>query len=251
MGIIICKKHGYQGFYEICGHLHDKYRQNIYREYFNFSVSEWHKILVCDECWKTHNLDRFQKYPKISFDEFIESKEAQAKQIADEWKTVYESINRRGICTQCLAELEIKNAREKGKAEPFPVFEKTLTRKHKKKIREIENLLISNLGLERFSLNSRHAAENLYAQPKNSPAVFVRAGAFTYPLHISIHSVASEIQQNEIIEFTEKVFEKEEYNQLKITFRGNNIYGKKSLPDDNFSYSVSQGEILREVYLNC
>lgn len=253
MGIILCQKHGRQGFYEVCEHIDDKYKQDIYSHHRNFRLGSFYGIRICDECWKTHDLDNFQEFSEIDMEEFLDLPDEIAKKTEDKWNKVYDSINRCCWCIQCIAEVQIKQARRNGELEPFPVFEKTLNLEYRDKIAELENLLIETFKFQkyRFSNQPHYKAADCSLIHKDRPAIYISAGSVTYPLKISIHSIAAIVQQDEIIEFVREVFETEVYNQVKIEFQDDDSWAEFQSTDGILHYRSRQGEILREVFLNC
>lgn len=243
MGIILCKKHGKQGFSEVCGHIDTEYKQDICNKHRVFGLAEMFEMLVCNECWKHHNLDRFQTFSEMTENEFFDLEEERANQIVKEWSDVYNNVNRRGWCLQCVAEIKVKQARKNGEPDPFRVFEKTLTQLDQEKLDELERNLIAN-----FEFQKSIYWETSY---QSRPAISVRAGAYNYPLNIQIYYVISENEQDSIINFVSKFLSQTELNQAKIIF----VESENWIATENqfglFNYQRGEENILREVNLNC
>lgn len=108
MGIMLCKKHGRQGFSEVCGHIDAEYRQGIYREHREFCIGEFYGILICEECWKRVDVDKFQPYLEMSQDEFLDLDDEEVKPIEDEWSEIYNSVSRQIWCLKCISEITTK-----------------------------------------------------------------------------------------------------------------------------------------------
>jgi hypothetical protein len=243
MGIISCKKHGLQGFEEVCEHIDAEYKSVFFRKHNDFSLAELYGIYVCDECWAKHNLDRFQPFSTITSDEFLDMDEEKADSIEQSWSEIYNAVNRKMWCCQCIAEIEIKYARNNGKSDPFPVYEKTLTQLHQEEIDEIENSLIANFEFQ------KSVSPHNYDQ--NDLAVFFNAGAYTCPLTIQIYYILSKEKQERIIEFLNNALNRTELNQAKIIFlEAENWIETKN---EHIIRSVHRGEeiILRDLSLNC
>jgi hypothetical protein len=252
MGIIVCEKHGDQGFYEVCGHIDEEYKRNIYHKYRRFNLSVLGGPLVCDECWRIYNLDRFQDFSKMTEEKFFDLDEGMAKQFEDEWDKVYNLIDRRCWCVQCVAEIQVRQERKNNEPDPFRVFENTLTSNHQNEVKKIENRLIDELGIQKYSFSYEHfETPDCSSKHIDSPALFVNFGAFTYPMTISIHAVISEMQQNKIIEQINKTFESVACNQVKIEFYAEDIWTASKACDKTIHYKSSRGSLLKEVYLNC
>lgn len=241
MGITLCKKHGQQGFFEVCGHIYQEYENDIYRSNRRFELGEFYFIEVCEKCWQKHNLDRFDHFAEISDDELLDMDQEKAKAIDDEWRKVYDSVNRRGLCVQCIAEVKVKQAKRNNEPIPFPIFEKTLTENQSDLVEKLKKNLLENFHFQKSA--------RCFIPYENFPAVFVRTGAFTYPLSVKIYYILSETEQNEIVEFVKTFLEQTELNQAKIQFWEAESWIKT---ETEFGFS-HQGEekLLREVYLNC
>lgn len=242
MGIILCKKHGRQGFKEVCEHIHQEYKNDIYYKNRKFELGELYFIEVCEDCWQKHNLDKFRHFAEVPFDELLDMDEEKANLMEDEWTKIYNSINRRGLCIQCIAEVKVKQARRNNEPLPFPVFEKTLTENQRELVEELEKNLLETFHFQKSARCITHY--------ENFPAVFVRTGGFTYPLSIKIYYILAEQEQNEIIEFVKTFLQQTDLNQAKIQFWEAESWIKNKT-ELGFSYHQGEEKLLREVYLNC
>lgn len=231
MGRIICEKHGKQGFREVCEHIHYEYLQNIYREHSEFILGEFYTITVCELCWKNQDLERFQNFAEISFDDFLDLEEEKAKPMEDKWSQVYNSVNRRAWCVQCIAEVCVNSARKKGEPDPFPVFDNTLSANQQDRIDMLEKDLTDHFKIPSSSLSTM-------------------SGAFTYPLTLTIYNCVDEKEQNDIVNFVGKFLEQTSLNQAKINFFEEKVWitTKTQL---GFHHQRGEEKLLREVNLNC
>lgn len=253
MGLTRCKKHGLQGFREVCEHIHEEYSQNIYQPHLDFELAEFYSITLCDKCWKLYDLDRFKKFAELTFDEFLDMEEEKAKPMEDEWSKVYNAVNRRAWCVQCISEIHINHARKNGEPLSFPIFEKTLTFANQSEIEELKQKLIEKFNFQNQSYSPipHTASPNCEPRHQSSPRIFITAGALTYPMTVSIYSIIFEDKQNEIADFIEYFFKSKEFNQVKIEFYGHSVWKEVESSDRILHYDSHQNQLLREVNLNC
>lgn len=243
MGIILCEKHGRQGFYIYCEHIDAEFKRDIYHEYRHSALSGMPGIIVCDECWKTHDLDRFREFEEMPLDDFSALADETVKSVEDEWNKAYNSINTHPWCNECVAEVIIKDARRKNETLPFRIFERTLTQNQSETIEELEEKLKDNFNFEKSVFWK--------TQFQDRASIFVRAGAFSYPLQIQIYYIIDENKQNEIIRFVEDFLQDAELNQAKVEFWEveNWIATENRFGLNN--YHRGEEKLLREVFLNC
>lgn len=244
MTLIRCKKHGLLSFYEVCEHIDEEYKSGIYQEHSMFYLAEMYGILVCNKCWQKHSLDNFQRISEMTNDEYFDLDDEEANQLESGWSKVYNSVNRQVWCVGYVAEIQIKQARLKGEADPFIVYEKTLNSNQQAKIDELEKNLADNFQLQESLFLKK------FFQP-NRPALFLEAGGLRCPLTITIYYVKKENEQNEIIQSVEKILQQIEDNQAKIQFfeAENLIITQNQLGGENCERGKEN--LLREVYLNC
>ena len=243
MGLILCKKHGKQGFYEVCGHIDAEYKQDIYRKHRNFCIGELLGILVCEKCWEKHSLDRFQLYLDMSFDEFLNLDNEKADLIGEEWDEVYCAVGRQGWCIECVAEIIVRQARKNGEPDPFPIYEKTFTQLYQERVDELKKSLTDN-----FLFQKSIYWESYF---QNCPAIFLQSGSFTRPLTIQIYYVTSEIEQNPIIKFIDKFLSQTELNQAKIVFLESENWIRTDNSTGTVSFHRGEEKVLKTVFLNC
>ena len=243
MGVVICRKHGQQGFDEVCEHIDDEYKKGIYQEHNEFWQSEMYCMLVCDECWRFYDLDRFREMSKMPLDEFLDLDDEKIKPVEDEWREIYDSVNPRLWCVQCVAEIQVKQARRNNESDPFPVYDKTLMANQKRMIGRLKRRLSRKLRFRKpkFKRNFYYYGNTLFISP----------GACTYPLTIKIYYVISPNEQNKFIKFIEKILKSTKLNQAKIIFYEKENW--ENIKDENgVTGGVARREkILNEVYLNC
>jgi len=245
MGITYCKKHGRQGFDQVCEHIDAKFKEGIF-SLETHRLNFWEIILVCDNCWRDYDIEKFENHPELKGKSFfdIDDEFDENSSIYKEYGNVQQKLNEnlRGWCLQCIKEVEVKTTRRKGKVEPFPVFEKTLTVTQQETVDRLFEELIKNFQFQ----NSVYWK----AQFQNRPAVSVSAGAFTYPLTITIYYVISEGEQNQIIEFVKNFLLQTEFNQIKIIFYEAEIWASEKNQFGLLNWHRGEESILREVHLN-
>ena len=208
MGITICKKHGRQGFDQICEHIETKFKEGIYPEAYRLKF--WEIILICEVCWKNYDIEKFESHPELKGKSYfdIDDEFDENSPIFKEYVEVQQRLNKnlRGWCLQCISEVKVKTARRRGENDPFLVFENTLTVIQQ----EIVNKLYEELT-EKFQFQ-----DSIYwkSQFQNRPAISINTGAFTYPLTITIYYIVSDDEQNQIIEFIKNFLLQTEFNQF-------------------------------------
>jgi len=236
MTLVQCNKHGLSGLVETCKHVDEELNKGIIRE-FN-EIKLWGYMLVCDTCWKQHDLESFEKHPEIIGKDMFDIEEENPT--IDEYFQIYDKIQRVVWCSECLAQIKVKQARNNGEGAPFPVYERTLNSNNGEEIEKLHNLLTENFYFKESIVKN------------DSFAVFVLAGGYTHPLTIKIYYVSSEIEQKRITQFVDDLFRKKELNQVKIKFLEAEIWTTWS----NHEAGISGGKrgkekLLKEVLLNC
>ena len=243
MGIILCQKHGRQGFYLYCEHIDAEFKQDIYHKYRDFALSELPGIIVCDKCWTAHNLDRFQKFIEMPLDEFLDLDDEITKPVEVEWDKIYNSVNPSPWCGECVAEVMVQDARRKNEPPLFQAFESTLTQKQKETVDELEQKLKDN-----FIFQKSVVWETRF---QDRASVFVSAGAYSYPLTIQIYYKTDENEQNKIVQFVDDFLQKTKLNQAKIEFWEAENWIATENRFGLHNYHRGEEKLLREVYLNC
>ena len=244
MCITICKKHGRQGFDQVCEHIDAKFKDEIYPKMHRLEF--WGMILVCDDCWGNYDINKFENNPEIKGKNYfdIDSELDENSRVFKEYVEFQQALNKNlfGWCLQCIKVIKVKTARRKGEADPFPTFEKTLTVVQQEIVNKLYEKLMKNFQFQ----------NSVYWKPQlqDRPAISVSAGAFTYPLTITIYYVVSENEQNRIIEFVKKFLSRIEFNQGKIIFFETENWTSEKNQFGLLNWYRGEEKILREVHLN-
>ena len=103
MGICICKKHGHQGFREMCGHV---YRDLQNKQYPEHKLLSPFNIMLCPNCWDKLKADRMPNVDMEDLD-FLASEQGD---IADKiFSEIYDQItDRKLMCIKCILEIRHK-----------------------------------------------------------------------------------------------------------------------------------------------
>jgi ribosomal protein S17E len=245
MGIILCKRHGKQGFEQVCKHIDADLKAEVCLK--SKRLDFWGNILVCDECWKNYEIEKFEEHPELKGKDYfdIDDEFDENSYIFQEYCKVYDKLNENmgGWCLQCMAEIKIKNARRNNKPDPFRVFEKTLTHAQKDVVEKLEEELTGKFQFQKSVVWE--------TQFQNRPAVFIQAGAFSYPLTIKIYYVIDECKQDKIIHFVEKFLQQTELSQAKIEFWEAENWIATENQFGLYNYRRGEEKLLREEMLNC
>ena len=246
MGITICSKHGRQGFREMCEHVDAEFTQGNYKQFR--SLVFWLDMLVCDRCWEKYNLERYENHPDIVGNFFYEIEEDSP--ITKDYENIYNEMQRRIWCWQCIAEVQVSTARKNKEPDPFPVYEKTLNENQQDVINEFYKFLTTHFQFQQSTTQHFLTLKDLFL--RNPLAVYIRAGAYTYPLTLTIYYVVSEIEQEKIIQIVNEFFHNKELNQVKLEFYEAEIWDTISGINTEAS-GVRKGneKLCNEVYLNC
>ena len=101
MGAVLCDKHGQQGFYEMCEHVHDSLNQGIYPEMKEITLLN---TLVCPDCYEKLKMGRI---PEMTLNELIELDDKTGKEIDTLATDIYNRIPvRKAMCIKCVAEIK-------------------------------------------------------------------------------------------------------------------------------------------------
>lgn len=201
MGRVKCKKHGSQGFYEVCNHIRESLNNGIYPNFIKANIVN---VLVCNECYNKYKGDEIKEF---EIEEIIDLPEAQVRKIEIQFDEIYNSIKRSIVCSACMWELEINHSRRSGKEDPFNAYDKTLLYENKNRIKELGNSLRATFefGRSKHPLVDTDLLSLIYGTIKN-------------PFHIKIYEKTKLEEINEIRSFISSYFEGEELYQRKITF---------------------------------
>src|SRR4051812_3855449 len=107
MGLLICKKHGDQGFYHLCEHTFLNFKKD---DYAKTHTLHFRGALVCDDCWKTFEIEKLENHPDIKGKRYFairpEKMVDEKSLIYQEYKKVLEKLNFESNiwCWQCAKE---------------------------------------------------------------------------------------------------------------------------------------------------
>lgn len=233
MGMVLCKKHGGQGFFEICEHIKQDLANDIYPEMFPFPIFN---VKVCKACYDRVGSNQL---PNISLIDLIYDSEMDDDQLDEIEKKAtkkYRALNRVMLCTLCDKEKNIELARKNGKKDPFKAFENTLTYREKHIVDELKAYLLQNFIFEQSIVNT------------DVKALFISLGDISKPLLIKTYYVVEERKQEELLGFIHTFFESIEKTQCKIQFLEKEVWietkGEKST-----SYSRGEEKVIKEVLM--
>jgi hypothetical protein len=215
MGIIACEVHGRQGFVEVCAHVGAALRGGTV-----LHRSRVLEVDVCDDCWQRHDLGRFTSE---TFFEWSAAAEAQYGILNDGSEC---------HCVECVAVVELASARDQGRPDPFPAYERTLT-------------FLQLDIVERLNDELLHAFD--FRQSVVMPgrrALWVEYGSLTRPLTITIYYVTARESQEAILQFLAGFFEDLPKRQYRVRFYRSESWNQS--PSNPRSWSRGPEELLRE-----
>ena len=193
---IDCPKHGMQTYESVCGHLKKSFDQGMLPQFHRMEglLPTW----VCKNCMEEESI---RLYAQVTYEdlEALDSLPAnQADQLVDDFSKTYKKLERSAICEECIAEYNLRKARQENQDPPFKPYENTLTFLNRDKVNELKELLSTTFGFESV------------LQPDigmRFPCLKVEYGAITYPLTIKIFRITKHEEQQEILEFIERFYE--------------------------------------------
>ena len=99
MGLIICKIHGDQFFYECCEHIYKDFKSGKILP--NESINILNDLKVCETCYAKYSFPEISEY---KLHEVLELDDKSGYQLEKKVFKKYELINRRSICVKCYEE---------------------------------------------------------------------------------------------------------------------------------------------------
>ena len=208
-----CKTHGSAIPLGICPHVAEEIDNKRYGQFYKVHALDiW--LLICEDCLHRYHLEPLHAISaKLSdrvspFTLVQDSKYIKAFEHHEQFGDIDEFQNKLTYrCEQCIAVVQVEQARRNGEDDPFPVYEKTLNSHHTE---VIEALRIQTMENFRSIIN--------VAKSVSSYAVEAEPGTLFYPLTIRINWVATEDQQKQIVSFIDAFMQSQELNQAKILF---------------------------------
>jgi hypothetical protein len=233
MGIVICKQHGRAGIVETCIHVGQDIDQGRFGEYERISLVG--ALILCRRCYTATGYDKFGKYSGASIEAPVDDA------VLEEMEASYGRIaGRRTICSECVAAVQVEQARREGKKDPFPVYEKTMTSHDHDCVEALESHL------------TRHFDFKKSIVAKNRVAVFVTAGNYRWPLTVRVFYVRDRLEQDKIVSLATAFLKDLPLNQAKVEFWEAEIWNTWTNPQSGVSGGCRGNEVLlREAYLNC
>jgi len=201
MGLILCNKHGGQGFFEICEHIQADLNNGIYPTMIKFPIFN---VKVCQDCYDNISA---HEIPDISLDElFSNYSEQDIDKIDKSVQIKYNQINRSAICTICNLEHKLIYARKQGQEDPFEAFENTLTFIQQHTIDELEEYLLKNYNFLPSIVT------------EDQKALSITTGNIAKPLLITIYYITAPEEQNKVIQLIDNFFSSQKLTQRRIHF---------------------------------
>lgn len=222
MGIIKCPVHGVQGFEEVCEHIDRALGEGTYLDGRCFL-----EVVSCVRCVEQHDLERFANLALGDWDTSAE--------------TTYAALHAtsRVHCVECTAAAELHSARKSGRPDPFIAYESTLT--------FVQCEVVDRL---RVALLDKFAFSPSIVQPP-SPAVWVRQGAITCPLELTIYYVTDPLEQDAILGWLANFFVDIPLNQYRVRFyRSENWKQVPMSPPAICRFERGPEDLVREFWSN-
>jgi len=236
MGRTFCEKHRLSSIELTCQHVAEEIKNKRYGRFHDAAI-----LLVCEDCLHKYHLEPLEDNSLALSDPL--SDDERLDEIFHELEIFEHMEGRATLCSECIAVAKVEQARRNGEIDPFPTYERTLNSNHGNEIESFQTQLSANF---KFAKSVRPFAK------KNPFALFIKPGAYTYPLTVMIYYVTSESQQEQIIQFIIEYFRWKDLNQVKVQFYEAEVWKLKSNPETGIS-SAERGmeKLLREVCLNC
>jgi hypothetical protein len=231
MGMIECKLHGLEGFYEVCEH--------IWEGLENESIPEIRVLpnlgtKICVRCFDENNA---KEIPSFTIEELLEMPDSEVTNLEVLTSSVYGRLKRKGICCECFHEKQLKDARKHGKELPFEPFENTLLPKDRHVIARLEKMLKNHYAFEKST----------GPYPSMLDAVFLRAGGIKKPFTIEFYYVVKKEDQDLLLGLIDKFFEDIRQKQRKVSFYESENWITKQNPNGTGSYREESKLLLEKI----
>lgn len=226
MGQFLCEKHGLSGNVVPCQHVATELDNGRFGKFYEVGM-----FLVCETCLHKHELERFVGQDVWGGDE----------ELFDAFIDASEKLDGNDSrCSECIAVVQVEQARSDGKDDPFPVYERTLNSHSADVINDLDSLLKKKFQFQKSIVDGRDVA------------MFVMPGTYTRPLTIRIYYVTSEDEQTQLVALVKEFFESFRENQVKVEFFEAEVWEIWSDPETEMSGGERDEEkLLKEVFLNC
>ena len=206
---INCPRHGKQEYEVVCEHLNGSFDQGIYPDFHKIRglTPAW----VCNDCFSEYRMERYDQITVKDLESLDKLPADKAEKIMKDFSQTYKRLNKKPVCNQCIAELELQMARNEDRPLPFKPFENTLGFLEIDLVNELKELLISSFDFE--SIPRPEIGMNI-------PSLSVAYGAVTYPLTIKIYRKRVPEEQQKILELIDHFFYDVSKKQRNIKFFG-------------------------------
>lgn len=231
MGLIICNKHGEQGFFEVCEHIYSNFNKGVYPEMKELSLL---RVKVCDDCYDRNEIN---KLPQISLYDTLADPEAVSDKEVELAYTKYKQIKRFSFCRICAMEIQLQWARQQGKEDPFEAFENTITFREKNVADKLKKRLLEKYEFQKSIINP------------DTEALFIYPGHIGEPLLIKVYYVTDLNEQNVLTKYIEDFFQEQNRNQRKILFYESESWIKGETTEGYETHHRGKEKILKEVFI--
>jgi hypothetical protein len=235
MGVTICEKHGQAGFVEMCSHTSALVDRGLLPT--GHRLTALGGLLVCGDCFELLGFSRFASLEDMPIEQRISADTSL-------WQAFEEAYNkierRRSICAECLAAIEIEDARRKGLPDPFRVFERTLTSNESALIKDLEDQIKSAFPFKMSAVQSTDLA------------VWLIPGTYRRPLTLKIYYETEGAIQESVAALLCSLLQDVPSNQAKLEFW--EVENWSSRPNATATATIATRgpeTLLREIYLNC
>ena len=106
MTLILCKKHGTQGFVEVCEHIDSELRSDVFHKHKQLTF--WCNVYACDDCWQKFDIANFENHPELTGRYFYDDEYDENGSAFQGYNKIYSRLNRKSWCTKCLREIQDK-----------------------------------------------------------------------------------------------------------------------------------------------
>lgn len=231
MGLVICNKHGEQGFFEVCEHLYNDLNKGVYPEMKELSLL---RVKVCEDCYNKYEIN---KLPLVSLSDVLNDPDAVSDEDFELAHNKYKQIKRFVFCRICAMEIQLQWARKQGKKDPFDAYENTITFKEKNIAGELKKYLLENFEFQQSIINP------------GSEALFIYPGHIGEPLLIKIYYVVVSNEQNMLIKLIDEFFQKQDKKQRKILFYESESWIKGKTDAGYITHHRGEEKILKEIFI--
>jgi hypothetical protein len=202
MGKIKCPIHGLQGFYEVCDHIWESFQNEIFPQMKELPTLS---TKICKQCYENNNVE---KLGKLTIEDLFSLPKTQQIIFEEKVSSIYDNLNRKIKCIECINSIRLIEARKKGVEIPFEPYENTLMHKDHKIVESLRNILnrtIESKKFRKYNLKS----ENLF---------HLKSGGISYPLSIKFYYITEKEDQEKLLKQIEDFFKDIPQKQRQVRF---------------------------------